>query len=91
MGVVGINSPVFYAFEPGTYHCIVTNENGEKTYSQSIVVREGIYLACFLSSNCIGKKSRIENINLLFRFASFQSADHCVIIFLMHQSRFVVL
>ena len=47
MDVVGINSPVFYAFEPGTYRCTVTNENGEKTYSQSIVVREGIYLACF--------------------------------------------
>lgn len=40
-GVVGVNSPIFYAFELGTYRCTVTNEYDEVAYSPSIVVREG--------------------------------------------------
>ena len=48
--VVGVKSPICFAFEPGTYRCTVTTENGEEAYSQSIVVREG---TCLLSSVCV--------------------------------------
>lgn len=44
LGPVGINSPVLYAFEPGTYRCTVTSgDDGNTTYSQPILVMEGLH------------------------------------------------
>lgn len=41
LGPVGVNSPVLYAFEPGTYWCTVTNQVDTVT-SEPIVVTEGM-------------------------------------------------
>ena len=41
LGPVGVNSPVLYAFEPGTYQCTVTNGMDTVT-SEPIMVTEGM-------------------------------------------------
>ena len=44
LGLVGINSPVLYAFEPGTYRCTVTRgHDGDTVNSQPILVMEGLH------------------------------------------------
>lgn len=42
-GTVGINSPVLYAFEAGTYHCHVSN-GMENVCSEPIMITEGTLL-----------------------------------------------
>lgn len=37
-GPVGVNSPVLYVSQPGTYRCTVTEDEGDTCFSKSIVV-----------------------------------------------------
>ena len=40
-GPVGVNSPVLYVSQPGTYRCTITEVEGDTCFSKSIVVRKG--------------------------------------------------
>lgn len=41
VGPIGVNSPVTYISEPGTYRCVVTDGDGKVAYARDVVVTRG--------------------------------------------------